>query len=85
MADKTVYPVPDAVRARAFIDDDAYHRLYEESVRDPDGFWARQASEFLSWEQRWSRVHEADLGKGEDVRRLSAGFTRLLTERADQH
>jgi hypothetical protein len=27
----------------------------------------------------------ADLGKGEDVRRLSAGFTRLRAERADQH
>jgi acetyl-CoA synthetase len=91
MADKTVYSVPDAVRARAFIDDDAYHRLYEESVRDPDGFWARQASEFLSWEQRWTRVQDSDLAKGAARwfvgGRLNVAYNcidRHLPARADQ-
>ncbi|NBV86610.1 MAG: acetate--CoA ligase, partial [Verrucomicrobia bacterium] len=34
-----------------------YQRLWEESIRRPDKFWAREASE-LVWQQKWSKVLE---------------------------
>jgi len=34
-----------------------YHKLYEESLKRPDRFWAREASE-LTWQQKWSKVCE---------------------------
>jgi len=64
MSESQTYPVSAATRARALIDEAAYERLYAESVQDPDGFWARQAGEFLSWDARWIRVQETDLSRG---------------------
>jgi acetyl-CoA synthetase len=38
-----------------------YRELYSESVRDPEGFWARQA-ERLAWFEKWKKVLEWDFG-----------------------
>ncbi|MCB1631165.1 MAG: AMP-binding protein, partial [Pseudomonadales bacterium] len=65
MTTDKIYPVLPAARDRTFIDEAAYRRLYEESLRDPDTFWARHAEEFLSWERRWDHVYRGDLARGE--------------------
>jgi len=65
MTTDKIYPVLPAAQDRTFIDEAAYRRLYEESLRDPDTFWARQADEFLSWERRWDHVYRGDLARGE--------------------
>jgi propionyl-CoA synthetase len=36
----------------------SYDRVYERSLRDPEGFWA-EAAEALHWERRWDRVFDA--------------------------
>ena len=42
-------PVKPAISERSHVPSmDEYHRLYQESITDPDGFWLRQA-ERLSW------------------------------------
>jgi acetyl-CoA synthetase len=51
--DRTFDP-PAAFRARAVVQDD---RIYEEAARDPEGFWARFASE-LEWIRPWDTVLE---------------------------
>ncbi|KQY55200.1 acetate--CoA ligase [Lysobacter sp. Root494] len=40
MSQPDLYPVPDAFAARARIKRDDYERLYAQSVREPDAFWA---------------------------------------------
>ncbi len=40
MFEISVHPVPDAVRQRAYLNDDDYQRLYRQSVENPDEFWA---------------------------------------------
>ncbi|HST45963.1 MAG TPA: acetate--CoA ligase [Luteimonas sp.] len=45
---QALYPVPKAFAADAAIGRDAYTRLYEASVRDPDAFW-REAAGRLQW------------------------------------
>ena len=37
----TIHPVDPAFAARARIRQDDYERLYAESVKDPEGFWAK--------------------------------------------
>jgi acetyl-CoA synthetase len=64
MSDAALYPVPPAWQRRAHIDEARYRRMYAESVEDPDGFWARQAGEFLQFDAPWTRVHESDLRRG---------------------
>ncbi|HEY6071766.1 MAG TPA: acetyl-coenzyme A synthetase N-terminal domain-containing protein, partial [Chthoniobacterales bacterium] len=34
-----------------------YRRMYQESIKRPDKFWAREASELL-WQKRWRKVLE---------------------------
>src|SRR5881227_1235617 len=47
MSDK-VYPVPAQWKKRAYIDDRTYKKMYAESVKTPDKFWAKQAKR-LDW------------------------------------
>ncbi|QSL93726.1 acetate--CoA ligase [Ectopseudomonas toyotomiensis] len=64
MFEITRHPVADAVRQRAHLDNDAYLRLYQQSVEQPDTFWAEQAKAFLSWFKPWDQVHSSDLKQG---------------------
>ncbi len=53
-------PVPEQFALQANVNKDDYERLYEESIRDPEGFWARMADERLTWFEKWDRVLEND-------------------------
>ena len=53
-----VYPVPATVAKRAHIDAKKYASMYERSVKNPDGFWAEQAKQFVSWSKPWSKVSD---------------------------
>ncbi|EJO93363.1 acetyl-CoA synthetase [Ectopseudomonas mendocina DLHK] len=64
MFEITRHPVADAVRQRAHLDNDAYLRLYQQSVEQPDTFWAEQAEAFLTWFKPWDQVHSSDLKQG---------------------
>ncbi|MNF53225.1 Acetyl-coenzyme A synthetase [compost metagenome] len=65
MYEISLHPVPDAVRKHALIDNDAYQRLYQQSIEQPELFWGEQATSFLTWFKPWDQVHHSDLKKGE--------------------
>src|SRR5690606_41636596 len=65
MSDVHLYPVPDSFKQNAAIDLASYRSMYEQSVNDPETFWAEQATAFLTWQKPWSRVIESDLKNGE--------------------
>ncbi len=54
MSDKT-YAVPAAWKKRALVDDAAYKKMYDESVKDPAKFWGRQAKR-LDWMKAPTKV-----------------------------
>jgi acetyl-CoA synthetase len=60
-----VYPVPAELQSDALINKDRYQELYRQSVEDPDTFWAEQAEEFLTWQEKWHTVSKSDLSRGE--------------------
>ncbi len=47
MSDK-VYPVPARWKKRAYVDDAGYRKMYADSIKDPDRFWAKQAKR-IDW------------------------------------
>ena len=55
-----VYDVPAAVQGQTAIDDETYLRMYDRSVRDPEGFWAEQAEAQVDWFEKWDTVLEWD-------------------------
>jgi acetyl-CoA synthetase len=54
MSDK-IYEIPAEWTKRAYVRDADYHRMYERSVADPDGFWAEQA-ERIHWYKPFTKV-----------------------------
>lgn len=60
----SVYSVPPAIAEKAHINKEKYDSLYQQSITDPDGFWAEQAKAFLSWQKPWESVSEFDFKKG---------------------
>ncbi|MCP4408375.1 MAG: acetate--CoA ligase, partial [Gammaproteobacteria bacterium] len=58
MSDEKVYPVPAEVASRAHLTDEQYQQMYKRSLDDPNGFWAEQADEFVTWFKRWDEGKE---------------------------
>ena len=91
MSEAKVYPVPAEVAAHAWINNDQYLEMYKRSVDDPEGFWAEQAQQFLSWYKPWDKVLDWDFTKGH-IRWFEGGklnvshncLDRHLTTRSDQ-
>jgi acetyl-CoA synthetase len=53
-----IYDVPAAVASHAWIDEKKYQEMYARSIEDPDGFWAEQAQEFVTWSKPWTKVSD---------------------------
>jgi len=91
MSEQKLYPVPEEVASSAHIDREKYDAMYRESLDDPEGFWARQAEEFVTWTRKWDRVwdwdyHEAKIRWFEGAK-LNAAYNcldRHLDARGDQ-
>lgn len=65
MSEVHLYSVPETLKATAAIDLARYKAMYQQSIAEPDAFWAEQANTFLSWQALWSQVTKSDLHKGE--------------------
>jgi len=63
MSDSKVYPVPADFAAQANIDDARYQALYQRSIKDPEGFWAEQAEQYVSWFKKWDKVLDWSFGR----------------------
>ncbi len=56
---KELYPVPEAVKERAFIKGkEGYEKLYKRSLEDPEGFWGEIAEEYVEWFKKWDKVED---------------------------
>ncbi len=53
-----IYDPPANISETAWIKSmDQYREMYERSIKDPDGFWAEQAEQFV-WFKKWDRVRK---------------------------
>lgn len=91
MSETHTYPVAIELAANAHINEQQYQQMYQQSIENPDQFWAEQAEHFLSWDQRWSKVSEYDFVKGQAAwfidGKLNLAYNcidRHLQTRADQ-
>jgi acetyl-CoA synthetase len=52
------FPPPDGFKADALV---TGTDLYDEAAADDEGFWARQASDLITWSKPWTTILEWDL------------------------
>jgi acetyl-CoA synthetase len=65
--------------------------MYQESITNPDDFWANQAEEFLTWDNKWESVSSVDFNtgniewfKGATINASYNCIDRHLPQRANQ-
>jgi acetyl-CoA synthetase len=46
------------------LNEQKYNEMYQQSIQNPDDFWAKQATEFLSWDKPWDEVSNVDFNTG---------------------
>ncbi len=84
MSDSKIYEVPESFAARAHLNAEQVSAMYRQSIEDPAGFWAEQASRLLSWEQPWEKVLEWDFNKGH-IRWFEGGKLNACYNCIDRH
>ncbi|ALO46996.1 acetate--CoA ligase [Pseudohongiella spirulinae] len=91
MAEDKVYPVDKERAAHSLINIDDYHRLYQQSIDQPDIFWAEQAEKFVGFFEPWSKVFDGEFAKAQVAwfkdAKLNVSWNcidRHLPQRADQ-
>ena len=61
-----VYNPPVEFSANAHVKSlDEYRATYDRSVSDPEGFWAEQAEQRITWIEKWHTVRKYDYNKAE--------------------
>jgi acetyl-CoA synthetase len=91
MSEQKIYPVPEAFKRQTLMDRQTYDRWYQQSIDDPDTFWAERADQLLDWQTRWDTVSDWDFKEGRAAwfqgGKLNACYNcvdRHLPERAQQ-
>ncbi len=79
-----VYPVPEFMAERTFINNDQYEAMYTRSIEDPDAFWAEQADKFLQWDEKWQNVSACNMEQGQ-VSWFAGGKLNVTVNCIDRH
>ena len=82
MSDDKVYAASGGKSAH--IDNQRYLEMYQRSVDDPDGFWAEQANELVSWFAPWDKVSEVDFHSA-DIKWFIGGKLNVCYNCVDRH
>ncbi len=86
MADEKRYPVPAEFAAKTLLNASTYEQMYRRSIDEPELFWAEQAEQFLSWEQRWSKVWDWSFAADDlHIRWFEGGKLNVAYNCIDRH
>ena len=78
------FPVTPAAAANTHCDEAAYRRLYQQSVTDPDGFWAEQ-SKLIHWSKPYTKTKQVSFDSPVSIKWFEDGETNLSYNCIDRH
>jgi acetyl-CoA synthetase len=82
LQENRVFPPPAELSKKAYIKDmKEYKKLWERSVKDPEGFWADMAAN-IDWYSKWKRVYE---WKSPNVKWYAGGKLNVSYNCLDRH
>jgi acetyl-CoA synthetase len=84
MSESKIYEVPEAFARQAHLNAEQCQAMYRQSVEDPAGFWAEQATKFLSWEKPWDKVMDCDFSTAH-IRWFEGGKLNACYNCIDRH
>ena len=84
MSEVKTYPVAADRASQAHVNNDQYLAMYQRSIEDPEGFWAEQANELVSWFKPWDTVMNVDYHKA-DIKWFEGGTLNVAYNCVDRH
>ncbi len=79
------FPPPPEFAAKAHISSfEQYQKMYERSIRDPEGFWGEIAEQFV-WKQRWTKVRDFSFHEPVYIKWFIDGKTNITVNCLDRH
>jgi acetyl-CoA synthetase len=84
MSESHIYPVPEFMSDKCYINDDQYQSMYRRSIEDPQAFWSEQAQTFLNWSKPWDTLAQADMPAG-NIRWFDGGELNVAANCIDRH
>ncbi|CAA6812304.1 MAG: Acetyl-coenzyme A synthetase (EC, partial [uncultured Thiotrichaceae bacterium] len=82
---KKTYPVPAEFAAQANINAEQYAEMYQRSVDDPEGFWAEQAEQYLTWTKKWDNVLDWSFEGDVHIKWFEGGQLNVAENCLDRH
>jgi acetyl-CoA synthetase len=84
-AERTLFPVPDAIAKRAHVDAARYDEMYAASIADPEGFWAGQAKR-IDWIKPFLKVKDVSFRTSDlHIRWFYDGTLNVAWNCVDRH
>ena len=83
-AARTYNPPADFVKQAYIKSMDEYKKMYDKSIKDPDGFWGEVASGFY-WKQKWAKVREYEWKDKIAIKWFQGGQTNIAYNCLDRH
>lgn len=83
----TTFAPPDSLKGAHITSMEEYHRMYDESINNPEAFWSKIAEDF-HWEKKWDKVSDVnfDLSKGPvSIKWFLGAKTNLAYNCIDRH
>jgi acetyl-CoA synthetase len=82
---ENLYPVPDAWKSRAYVDDARYKAMYQESVSNPDAFWAEHGKR-VDWIKPFTKVKNTNYGPPDvSIKWFEDGTLNVSANCVDRH
>ena len=83
--EETIYPVPETLKQRSLIDDDGYKKMYQESIDDPVGFWAKHGQR-VTWSKPFTQVKDVSWDRDDlHVKWFADGELNVAFNCIDRH
>jgi acetyl-CoA synthetase len=79
-----IFPILNSVAKRAWTDEAGYFRLYDQSLKDPDGFWGEQGKR-IDWIKPYTKVKNARFTGDASIRWFEDGTLNACYNCVDRH
>lgn len=85
MSEQQSYPIAERFQNQAYINNEQYESLYQESINNPENFWAEQAKR-IDWMQPFNKVKDVSFAKDDlHIRWFEDGTLNASVNCIDRH
>jgi acetyl-CoA synthetase len=85
MEENRKFEPPAELRQNAWIKSfDEYKKMYDRSIKDPEGFWGEIAESFV-WQKKWNKVRSYDFRDKVEIKFFDGASTNMSVNCLDRH